>query len=62
MGHYDEQETAYGERLAAAEASTKRSVILDLESALKEAADLPSSREKAIAITHIETAILWLKK
>jgi hypothetical protein len=40
----------------------KQSVILDLQSALKEAQDIPNSREKSIAITHIETALLWLKK
>lgn len=41
---------------------TKHSAVLDLESALKTLKETPAGREIAIAITHIETAILWLKK
>jgi hypothetical protein len=40
----------------------KTSAITDLESALTTLREAPPSREISIAITHIETAILWLKK
>ena len=62
MGHYNEQYEAQERLEAQAAQGAKRSVLFDLASALKEAQDIPNSREKSIAITHIETAILWLKK
>lgn len=38
------------------------SVIVDLERAVKELEAAPTSRAKSIAITHLQTAILWLQK
>jgi hypothetical protein len=40
----------------------KDNAVESLEYALTHTNRLPNGREKSIALTHIETAILWLKK
>jgi hypothetical protein len=73
MGHYSEQYDAEADRIQAKrdqeqqdakadEQGRKKSALLDLESSLTAFHAGPKSREISIAITHIETAILWLRK
>ncbi len=41
---------------------TKKEVILAIQTAIAAAQKLERSRDASIAITHLETAELWIKK
>jgi hypothetical protein len=66
MGHYDDQyEEAQKQEIERAELLdqlARGEALRTLDVALAAARKVPASRDISIAITHIETAILWLKK
>ena len=62
MGHYSEQYEAEAERQEIIRQLSVLAAVDALNKALTTTREVPDSREKSLAITHIETAILWLKK
>jgi hypothetical protein len=66
MGHYDDLYDARAEEQERTarqlKAEKTQDALFALENALKDVRAIPAGRETSIAITHIETAILWLKK